>query len=56
MGVLCLSLFWDALLPGGGGVTLIFSRIRRLGPFFGGQNSEFQYFFVFLEKLIFFGV
>ena len=37
--------------PGG---TLIFSHIRRLGPFFGVQNSEFQYFFGFSEKLIFF--
>ena len=26
-----------------------------LGPFFGVQNSEFQYFFRFSEKLIFFG-
>ena len=36
---------------GGGGVgTLIFSHIRRLGPFFGVKNSEFQYFFGFSEK------
>ena len=35
---------------GGGGGTLIFSHIRRLGPFFGVQNSEFQYFFGFSEK------
>ena len=35
---------------GGGGGTLIFSYIRRLGPFFGGQNFEFQYFFGFSEK------
>ena len=41
---------------GGGFGTLIFSYIRRLGPFFGVQNFEFQYFFGFLEKLIFFGV
>ena len=26
------------------GVTLIFSDIRRLGPFLGVQNFEFQYF------------
>ena len=39
--------------PRGG--TLIFSHIRRLGPFFGVQNSEFQYFLGFSEKLIFFG-
>ena len=36
--------------PGGGGGTLIFSYIRRLGPFLGVQNSEFQYFFGFSEK------
>ena len=29
------------------GGTLIFSYIRRLGPFFGVQNFEFQYFWVF---------
>ena len=34
----------------GGGVTLIISYIRRLGLFFGVQNSEFQYFFGFSEK------
>ena len=39
---------------GGGGGTLIFSHIRGLGPFFGVQNSEFQYFWGFSEKLIFF--
>ena len=32
---------------GGGGGTLIFSHIPRLGPFFWVQNSEFQYFFGF---------
>ena len=40
------------LSPRGG--TLIFSHIRRLGPFFWVQNSEFQYFLGFSEKLIFF--
>ena len=35
---------------GGGGGTLLFSRIRRLGLFFGVQNSEFQYFLRFSEK------
>ena len=34
--------------PQGG--TLIFSHIRRLGPFFWVQNSKFQYFFGFSEK------
>ena len=37
---------------GGGGGTLIFSHIRRLGPFFGFK--KFQYFFGFSEKWIFF--
>ena len=33
------------MVSGGGGLgTLIFSFIRRLGPFFGGLNFEFQYF------------
>ena len=43
---------WDPLhsLDGPQGGTLIFSHIRRLGPFFGVQNSEFQYFFGFSEK------
>ena len=40
----------------GGGGTLIFSYIRRLGSFFGVQNLEFQYFLGFSEKLIFLGV
>ena len=39
---------------GGGGGTLIFSHIRRLGLFFLVQNSDFQYFLGFSEKLIFF--
>ena len=39
--------------PGGGG-TLIFSHIRRLGPFFWVQNSEFQYFFGSSEKWLYF--
>ena len=29
---------------GGGVLTLIFSYIHRLGPFFWVQNFEFQYF------------
>ena len=36
---------------GGGGGTLIFSHIRRLGLFFGVQNSEFHYFFGVLRKM-----
>ena len=41
---------------GGGGGSLIFSHIRRLGPFFGVQNSEFQYFLGFQKNEYFFGV
>ena len=40
--------------PGGGG-TLIFSHIRRLGLFFWVQNSEFQYFWGFQKNEYFFG-
>ena len=36
------------LSPRGG--TLIFSYIRRLGPFFFVQNFEFQYFLGVSEK------
>ena len=32
---------------GGGGYSGIFIYIRRLGPFLGVQNLEFQYFFFF---------
>ena len=39
----------------GGGGTLIFSYIRRLRLFFGVQDSEFQYFFGFSEKMNIFG-
>ena len=35
---------------GGGGGTMIFSYIRRLGPLFWGQIFEFQYFLGFSEK------
>ena len=38
---------------GGGGGTLKFSYICRLGPFFGGQNFEFQYFWGFQNKYYF---
>ena len=41
---------------GGGGGTLIVSHMRRLGPFFWVQNSEFQYFFGFSENEYFFWV
>ena len=42
--------------PGGMGGTLIFSYIRRLGSFLGVQNFEFQYFWGFSERFIFWGV
>ena len=35
---------------GGGGCALIFLYIRRLGPFFGVQNFDFQYIFGFCKK------
>ena len=38
------------------GSTLIFSYIRRLGSFFLVKNFEFQYFFGFSEKMIFWGM
>ena len=41
--------------PQGGGGTLIFVYIHRLGSFFSVQNFEFQYFGGFSEKKIFFG-
>ena len=40
---------------GGGGGTQKFSYIRRLGPFFGVQNFEFQYFWGFSKKIYIFG-
>ena len=42
-------------LPPQDGGTLIFSYIRRLGPFLAVQNFEFQYFSGFSEKWIFWG-
>ena len=39
-----------------GGGTVIFSYIRRLGPFFLGQIFEFQYFLVFRKMNIFWGM
>ena len=43
-------------MGGGGGGTLIFTHIRRLGLFFGVQNSEFQYFLGFQKNEYFLGV
>ena len=36
--------------PGGGGVTLIFSHIRRLGPFFGFKILNFNIFWGFQKN------
>ena len=44
---------WRIIDPG---VTLIFSYIQRLGPFFGVQNFEFQHFWGISEKNIFGGL
>ena len=41
--------------PGGGGGTLIFSCIRRLGSFFWVKNFEFQYFWGFQKNEYFWG-
>ena len=40
---------------GGPGGTLIFSYMRRLGPFLGVQNNEFQYFLDFQKNEYLFG-
>ena len=36
--------------------TLIFSHIRRIGPFFGVQNSDFNIFWGFKKNEYFIGV
>ena len=41
---------------GGGGGAKIFIYIRRLGPFLGVQNLEFQYFWGVSEISVFLGV
>ena len=49
----CLSICRKKLVyspGGGGGGTLIFLYIHRLGSFFLVQNFEFQYFWGFSEK------
>ena len=46
----CVFVTFPCGVPRGGGGTLIFSYIRRLGPFFLVQIFEFQYFFGFSEK------
>ena len=44
--------------PGGGGGGCIFSyiQVRRLGPFSGVQNFEFQYFWRFQKNEYFWGM
>ena len=48
----CIQSIVEGLEPqgGGGGGTLIFSHIRRLGPFFGFKILNFNIFFGFSEK------
>ena len=41
--------------PGGGGGTLIFSHIRRLGPFLGFKILNFNIFFGFQKNEYFLG-
>ena len=41
---------------GGGGGTLIFSHIRRLGPFFGFKILNFNIFWGFQKNEFFLGV
>ena len=51
-----MKIFKHDYPPGGGG-TLIFLHTRRLGLFFLGQNSEFQYFLGVFRKInIFWGM
>ena len=44
------------LLQGGGGGTLIFLHIRRLGPFFGFKIRNFNIFGGFQKNEYFWGV
>ena len=48
----------DVIYPGGGGGggTLIFSHIRRLGPFFGFKILNFNIFGFFIKMNIFGGM
>ena len=49
-----INTVFAAVGPRGGG-TLIFSYIRRLGPFLGVQNFEFRYIFGFQKNKYSFG-
>ena len=46
-----LRLKYSTCPGGGGGGTLIFSYIRRLGSLFWAQNFEFHYFWGFPAKM-----
>ena len=46
----------ECVCVGGGGGAEIFIYIRRLGPFLGVQNLEFQYFWGVSEISLFWGV
>ena len=46
----------ECVCGGEGGGTEIFIYIRRLGPFLGVQNLEFQYFWGVSEISLFLGV
>ena len=46
----------ECVCGGGGGGAEIFIYIRRLGPFLGVQNLEFQYFWGVSEISLFLGV
>ena len=47
---LLLDVFLLRYQAQGGGGGVMFSYIRRLGPFFWVKNFEFRYFFGFSEK------
>ena len=49
----CVCVCVRVCVPQGG--TLIFSYIRRLGPFLGVQNFKFNIFAGFQKKMIIFG-
>ena len=44
---------WAFIIPGGGGGTLIFSYIRRLGSFFWFKISNFNMYWVYRKMNIF---
>ena len=50
----CILFYSMTYIGPGGGDTLIFSYIRRLGSFFWVQIFEFQYFWGFSDLFIYF--